>query len=195
MRELPPARHLFVSGLQVFLDVSLLLTAFVAAYLLRFDFHIPANEARNFLTQIPLVILVQFIALTISGARASIWRYTDLAHVKAFFYAALASLIVVSSLRFALPTPHKAWRVPLSVNLIDVVLAFGGAFAMRVIRRAEFEYNQKRLQLRKHVNGGNGNGKHKRPVLLIGAGRAGLLAAKEIEARGDLDLEIKGFVD
>jgi len=193
MRELPPARHLFVSGLQVFLDVSLLLTAFVAAYLLRFDFHIPANEARNFLTQIPLVILVQFIALTMSGARASIWRYTDLAHVKSFLYAALGSLLVVALLRLSLPAPHQAWRVPLSVNLIDVLIAFGGTFAMRVVRRAEYEYSQKRLQLKKH--NGNGNGKKKRPVLLIGAGRAGLLAAKEIEARGDLDLEIKGFID
>src|SRR5207237_5415110 len=96
--------------------------------------------------------------------------------------------------RLALPAPHRAWRVPLSVNLIDVLLAFGGVYAMRVVRRAEYEYNQKRLQLKKHNGNGNGHNK-KRPVLLIGAGRAGLLAAKEIEARGDLDLEIKGFVD
>ena len=30
---------------------------------------------------------------------------------------------------------------------------------------------------------------------MIGAGQAGVLAAKEIEGRGDLDLEIKGFID
>jgi len=193
MKEMPPARHLFVTGIQVVLDLSLLLSAFVGAYLLRFDFQIPPNEVVNFLTQIPLVVLLQFVALTVTGARGSIWRYTDLAHIKSFLYAALGSLVVVALLRFTLPAPHRAWRVPLSVNLIDVLLAFGGVYAMRVVRRAEYEYNQKRLQLKKH--NGNGNGKKKRPVLLIGAGRAGLLAAKEIEARGDLDLEIKGFVD
>jgi len=86
--------------------------------------------------------------------------------------------------------------VPLSVNLIDVLLAFGGTYAMRVMRRAEYEYKQKRAQLKKRINGnGNGHSHRKRSVLLIGAGRAGSLAAKEIEARGDLDLEIKGFVD
>jgi len=196
MKEMPPARHLFVTGVQVFLDVSLLLAAFVAAYLLRFDFRVPDNEVRNLLTQIPLVILVQFVALTILGARSTIWRYTDLAHIKSFVYAAVASLMVIVLLRLGLPKPHAAWRVPLSVSLIDVLLAFGGAYAIRVMRRAEYEYKQKRTQLKKHINGnGNGKTKSKRSVLLIGAGRAGSLAAKEIEARGDLDLEIKGFVD
>ena len=196
MLELPPRRHLLATGIQAFLDLSLLASAFVAAYLLRFDFKIPPEEIRNFVTQLPLVVLLQFVALTISGARSSIWRYTDLAHVKSFLYAALGSLLVIALLRLGLPKPHQAWRVPLSVNLIDVVLAFGGAYAMRVLRRAEYEYKQKRVQLRKHINGnGNGRTKSKRSVLLIGAGRAGSLAAKEIEARGDLDLEIKGFVD
>ena len=194
MREMPPRKYLLFSGIQVVLDISLLLAAFVAAYLLRFDFYIPEDETRNFLIQLPLVVLLQFVALTIAGARGSIWRYTDLAHLKSFFYAAISSFIVVAALRLALPAVHRSWRVPLSVNFIDVLLAFGGTFAMRVIRRAEYEYTKKRLQLKEHING-NGNGKRKRPVLLIGAGRAGMLAAKEIEARGDLDLEIEGFVD
>ena len=194
MLELPPRRHLLATGIQAFLDLSLLTTAFVAAYLLRFDFTIPEDETRNFLTQLPLVVLLQFVALTISGSRASIWRYTDLAHLKSFLYAAFASLAIVVGLRLGLPRNLQAWRVPLSVNFMDVVLAFGAAYAIRVVRRAEYEYKQKRVQLKKHVNG-NGNGQKKRSVLLIGAGRAGLLAAKEIEARGDLDLEIKGFVD
>ena len=194
MLELPPRRHLLATGIQAFLDLSLLTTAFVAAYLLRFDFTIPEDETRNFLTQLPLVVLLQFVALTISGSRASIWRYTDLAHLKSFLYAAFASLAIVVGLRLGLPHNLQAWRVPLSVNFIDVVLAFGAAYAIRVVRRAEYEYKQKQVQLKKHVNS-NGNGQKKRSVLLIGAGRAGLLAAKEIEARGDLDLEIKGFVD
>ena len=193
MRELPPTRRLLVTGIQVLLDLALLVSAFTAAYLLRFDFVISRETMRQFLTQLPVVVLVQFVALTIAGARSSIWRYTDLAHIKSCLYAALGSLAVVAFLRLTLPAPLRDWRVPLSVNLIDVLIVFAGAYGMRIARRAEYERHQKRLQLKKH--NGNGNGKQKRPVLLIGAGRAGLLAAKEIEARGDLDLQIKGFVD
>ncbi len=194
MREMPPGKYLFFSGIQVVLDLSLLVAAFVAAYLLRFDFRIPDDEVRNFLTQLPLVVLLQFVALTIAGARGSIWRYTDLAHLKSFLYASLGSLFIIALLRFTLPDAHRAWRVPLSVNFIDVLLAFGGTFAMRVVRRAEYEYTKKRMQLREHI-GGNGNGHHKKSVFLIGAGRAGMLAAKEMDARGDLDLRIEGFID
>ncbi len=195
MLELPPRRHL-ATAVQAFLDLSVLVAAFLAAYLLRFDFTVPQPEVHNFITQLPLVVLLQFVALTIAGARSSIWRYTDLAHVRSFLYAALGSLLVVALLRLGLPRPQQTWRVPLSVNFIDVLLAFGGAYAIRVTRRAEYEYKQKRVQLKRHIKGnGNGKSKTKRSVLLIGAGRAGSLAAKEIEARGDLDLAIKGFVD
>jgi len=195
MREMPPRTHLLFVCIQALLDVALLLAAFAAAYQLRFDFHVPPDAVYAFLTQTPFVILLQFVALTMTGARASIWRYTDLAHVKSFFYAAVGSMVVVALLRLTLPEVHQAWRVPLSVNFIDTLLAFGGAFGMRVVRRAEYEHKKKRLQLKEHINvNGNGNGKRK-AVLLIGAGRAGMLAAKEMEARGDLDLKIKGFVD
>ncbi|HNZ28212.1 MAG TPA: polysaccharide biosynthesis protein, partial [Spirochaetota bacterium] len=37
--------------------------------------------------------------------------------------------------------------------------------------------------------------RERKPVLLVGAGRAGVLAVREILGRGDLDLEVKGFVD
>ena len=191
MKNLTRISHLIVTGIQVGLDLGLLVSAFAVAYLLRFDFVLPPNILRDFLTQMPIVVGVQFMALTVAGARASIWRYTDLAHIRPFLLAGLGSALFIALLRFTMP--HQMWRVPLSVNLIDVCLAFGGAYLMRVVRRAEHEYQQKRLQHKE--SSGNGNGKQMRPVLLIGAGRAGLLAAKEIEARGDMHLAIKGFVD
>ena len=188
-----PFWHHFYAAIQVVLDLAILLCAFVFAYLLRFDFALSPGATRELLIQAPFVVLLQFVALTIAGARASIWRYTDLAHLRSFFYPALGSLIVLVSLRLSLPSQHQAWKVHLSVSFIDTLLAFSGAYLMRVIRRAEYEYQQKRLQHKR--SNGNGNGKQMQPVLLIGAGRAGLLAAKEIEARGDMHLAIKGFVD
>jgi len=184
-------RKLWLStGTQTALDLSVLVTAFAFSYLLRFDFDIPRSEINGLIVQGPIVTLLQFAALTTAGGRNFIWRYTGLAHIKSFLYAGLASLVVVGVMRLALTAEYQAWRVPLSVNVIDTILAFGGTFGLRVLRRAVYESHKKRGQVKT-----NGSARKRRPVLLIGAGQAGVLAAKEIQGRGDLDLEIKGFID
>jgi FlaA1/EpsC-like NDP-sugar epimerase len=177
-------------GAQSFLDFAVLLSALPVSYLLRFDFGIPRHEIRHILVQIPLVAMLQFVALTLSGARIYIWRYTGMDHIKPFLYAALSSMTIVALMRLGLPEVAKAWRVPLSVNLFDTTLAFGGVFALRVLRRAAYEHRKRQDQIKEL-----GKRQTRLAVLLIGAGQAGVLTAKEIEGRGDLNLEIKGFID
>jgi FlaA1/EpsC-like NDP-sugar epimerase len=193
-------RHWLSAGTQTVLDFAILSSSFAVAYLLRFDFALPPVELSHLLIQIPFIVLLQFMALTASGSRSAIWRYTGMGHLKPFFYAALGSMFVVTIMRFELPNSYQAWRVPLSVNFIDCMLAFGGTFGLRVLRRGVYERSKRLLQVKSNGNGnghrnGNGNGNGKKRVLLIGAGQAGVLVAKEIEGRGDLDFQIKGFVD
>ena len=177
--------------LQFVLDITVLALAFAMANWLRFDFNVPAEWVGNELFQLPPVVLVQFTAITLTGGRTFIWRYTGIGHVKSFFYAALASFVIILSLRLGLPDAYFHWRVPASVCIMDTVLAFGGLLSLRVLRRHLFERYEKRKRLRYN----DWMNEVRRPVLLIGAGRAGVLAAKEILDRGDLDLEIKGFID
>jgi FlaA1/EpsC-like NDP-sugar epimerase len=183
--------HWLSSGTQTLLDLFILFAAFIFSYLLRFDFVIPENQMHNLMRQVPFVILLQFVALTLAGGRNFIWRYTGLAHVKSFVYAAFGSMAVLVLMRFLLAETHQAGRVPLSINFFDSVLAFGGTFALRMMRRAVYEREMRRG--RRPL--GSENKKERRAVLLIGAGQAGVLAAKEIAGRGDLDLKIKGFID
>jgi len=183
--------RLLVRQLQFALDLTILVGAFVLAYLLRFDFAIPRQEIFRGLIQLPFVVLIQFAMLFITGVYTFIWRYVGMEEMKAFLGAALWSALPLIALRVWLPEEFQQWRTPLSVILIDTFLAFGGVLGVRLMRRSLYEQDQKQHK----VTPFSSNNGHKRPVLLIGAGRAGMLAAKEIQNRGDSDMRIVGFVD
>jgi FlaA1/EpsC-like NDP-sugar epimerase len=186
--------RLLYRQVQLFLDLAALVGAFVLAYLLRFDFHIPPDELHRMTVQLPAVLLLQFSALALAGIYSFVWRYVGLREVPSFLRAAGISLAVLLLLRFGLPDSYHLWRVPLSVILMDAPLAFGSALSLRVLRRVLYEsYEHDRLD--RSASRVMGKGRHKKPVLLVGAGRGGVLAVREITGRGDMDIEVVGFVD
>src|SRR5438105_2964842 len=92
-------RYRLLKATLIALDLSVFLIAIVVSYLLRFDFNIPTNHVHNLIVQAPFLILLQFAALTLTGGRNFIWRYTGLTHVKAFIYAAFGSMTAVALMR------------------------------------------------------------------------------------------------
>lgn len=173
---------------QFMLDLLALIAAFSMAYLLRFDFSIPEQESRHALIQMPYVVSTQLLVLAVMGIYSFIWRYTGMAEMKIFLKAATLSCLPILAIRLGLPDELKLLRVPLSIILMDSFLAFSAVLGLRVARRISYERSEKRRKTGVFRNG------HKKPVLLIGAGRAGMLAAKEIQ-NNDTGLLIKGFID
>ncbi len=112
-----------------------------------------------------------------------------MAEVIPFIKAAFWSFLPLLLLRLGLPDEFGQWRIPLSICLMTTVFGIGGVLALRVGRRWMYERYERQSRAAAADNG------HRKPVLLVGAGRAGVLAAREITNRGDLDLEIAGFVD
>jgi FlaA1/EpsC-like NDP-sugar epimerase len=170
------------------LDLFVLTAAFVFAYLIDFDFAIPAGELRRGLIQVSFVVLIQFTALTLAGVHLFIWRYVGLSELKAFFKAGFWSALSIILLRLFLPERLQDWRVPFTLIVVDTVLAFGGVLGVRVLRRLIYEQHKKR-------NNHHSQATCKKPVLLIGAGHAGMLAVREMQSQTDMGLEVKGFVD
>jgi len=175
---------------QYVLDLGVLVAAFVLAYLLRFEFEIPDPWWDRAVIQLPLVVMIQFSTLLLTGIYSFVWRYVGLRELTAFVKAAVVSLLPVLALRLTLSPDLQDWKVPLSVIVTDGVLAFGGLLGLRVVRRMLYE----RSERRRRVGDGDGEGTDQR-ALLVGAGRAGVLAMREIQGRGDLGLEVVGFVD
>ena len=176
---------------QFLLDLTVLTAAFVLAYLLRFDFVLQDPQIHLIFAQLPLVLLVQFGSLFLAQVYSFVWRYVGLAEIAAFLKAGVGSSLVLLVLRLVLPGPMQQWRVPISIILVTTVLGIGGVLALRVVRRIVYERYEKDRRAKAGTNGD----RRKQSVLLVGAGQAGVLAAREITNRGDMNLEIRGFVD
>ncbi|MDX1632238.1 MAG: nucleoside-diphosphate sugar epimerase/dehydratase, partial [Thermoanaerobaculia bacterium] len=177
---------------QIFLDLSILTLAFALAYLLRFDFHLPDYAVESFLVQLPLVVLIQFSVILLVGIYRFIWRYVGMAELRVFVIAAGLSAAPMLLLRYGLPDPLRAWRIPLSVTLMDTVLAFGGLLLIRVTRRALYERYERGRPWRIGRREREAEGSR---ALLVGAGQAGLMAARELARQPHRELEVVGFVD
>jgi len=185
---LRPYSRLMNRQTKYLMDTLVLSCAFCLAYLLRFDFAIPRQDVRNLSLQVLCVVAIQIGAMSATGVYSFVWRYVGLAEVRAFLKAALFSCVPVIALRLVLPDALKQFRIPLSIALADTVFAFGGVLAVRVLRRAVYEAFKRNDSV-------STEGVDKKAILLIGAGRAGVFAAKEILSNGGSDLELKGFVD
>lgn len=178
-------------------DLVIFAAALTVAYLLRFDFEIPDQERTHWMAQLPCVIVIQFAALRYFGIHKFVWRYIGMAEMNSFLNAACFASVPILALRLFLPQTLQPLRMPVSVIALNTILAFIGALGARVLRRAIYERYQRAgtkngfLNTEKMITEAKG----KRAVLLIGAGRAGMLAAREIRSRSDLGLEIKGFID
>ena len=191
-----PQRHkawsvLLNRPMQFTLDLAVLAAAFVVAYLLRFDFMLQEPQFHRILAQLPLVLLVQFGSLFLAQIYSFVWRYVGLPETTAFLKAGIGSSAVLLTARLLLPESMQQWRVPISIILMTTVLGIGGVLALRVVRRVVFERYEKDRRVRAGTDGAG----RRQSVLLVGAGQAGVLAAKEIMTRGDMNLEIRGFVD
>lgn len=183
-------KRLLSRPVQYGVDLAVLVAAFVVAYSVRFESVTEAATVERMLSQLPYVVLMQFVALNVFGIYSFVWRYIGLAEVGAFVRAAWWSFLPILLIRLTLPQPLATWRVPISIILVDTALAFGGILAVRVVRRTLYERFEKSQR-----SGGSGARNGHKPVLLVGAGRAGVLAAREIAGRGETDLVVKGFVD
>lgn len=178
-------RNITFRVIQSSVEIACLVAAFVFAYLLRFDFDVPDAEQINLLVQLPFVVVLQVIALRTFGAHRFIWRYTstrDAATIAKTLAGVLMLMLVARSFYSVL---HASVIVPISISILDFVLAYVGVLGVRMTRREMYERSN-RMTADKSL---------RKPVILVGAGQAGVLTLAEIKRRGDIDIDVKAFVD
>jgi FlaA1/EpsC-like NDP-sugar epimerase len=163
-----------------FIDLGLIVLALIAAFLLRFDFAIPASEARHLIIAFAIALPLKSLVFQFAGMHRGLWRFASFAELGRVFGAN-----VLASTSFVLVTLALADHAfPRSIYVLDFLLCFlftsASRFALRLYREI--------LMARLPRGGCKG-------VLIYGAGAAGITLIREIRANPKLRYEALGFLD
>jgi FlaA1/EpsC-like NDP-sugar epimerase len=178
----------FISkSLRTSLDFVVLSLAMWLAFLFRFEFTLGPTPLRIALFYWPIVVLVHYAGLAVFGVPRMSWRYLNMRDAVRVVVAVAVSAVVLLAVRLALPElAAKAPLMPLGVLAMNTVLAFVGLVGARASWRLRSEVQDRKKRAAEGV-------RHR--VLLIGAGEAGVMVAREIANRPDLGLHPVGFLD
>lgn len=178
----------FARSLQIVLDSFVLSIAFWLAFLFRFEFAIPAIELKRLLLNWPYVIVLQYLSLWLFGVPQLSWRYMMMRDALRIGAAISVSSFVLLAIRIVLErlTISHLLIIPLGVLAMSYVLGFLGLVGARAGWRIRCEIEDRK---KRSIEGDLVR------VILIGAGQAGVVVAREIANRPDLGLKPIGFVD
>lgn len=158
------------------------------AYLLRFEFAIPADFNETFKWSLPVVLGIQLVVGIAFGFYRGWWRYVGMADVVRLVFGLTLGLSLLLSLWYVggmFGIDPRYVKSPRGVLLIDWAFSLLSLFGIRVLIRVG----------RDRLRTADGDPANEKRVLIIGAGDAGETLAREIEHRPQLGMKVVGFVD
>jgi FlaA1/EpsC-like NDP-sugar epimerase len=178
---------------QLLIDVAVLALAYVGAFVVRFEGAVPALMLRTLAWTLPYVVAFQYALIVGFGVHRLAWRYVGLPDVRRILGVVALGVAGLGAARALVGTlaPHAPGAVraivPVGVILVYWAFAFLGLVGVRVARRMVSE--------RVETDGRIRPSRAMIPTMLVGAGRGGVMVAKEIAARPDLGILPVGFLD
>jgi FlaA1/EpsC-like NDP-sugar epimerase len=175
---------------RLLIDLVVLLGAFVLAFVIRFDGVPPADHVMRLFFTAPYVVAIEFLILRWLGVHRFVWRYVGLREVVRILLACAACAVTLSLWRMSIAALDidslRRALIPYGVVAINFILQFLGIAGVRVLRRLQGERRDtvRRVQPGEPVR-----------TMLVGAGQAGVLVARELSQRPDLGLRPVGFLD
>jgi FlaA1/EpsC-like NDP-sugar epimerase len=156
---------------------------YLVAFLLRFEFGGFEQWLESFLLTVPVVAVVRLLFARLFRLSTGRWRFISTTDILRLLLATSAGTLALLGVR-ALAS-GAGLTIPLSVLLIEWVLTTQLTAAAWIAYRTGFErFRRSRWE----------NGDPKTRVLIVGAGEAGNLLAREIR-RYPTGFELAGFVD
>lgn len=168
----------------VFIMTGLIIScSLVLAYAVRFDFSIPSPYWSKITSLIPAILIIKLFIFWQFGCFRGWWRYVSMPDlvqiVKANFFGSFVFVVYAVLI-------YRLDQIPRTVLILDGIFCFLAISGVRFATRA---FREHYLPLQQ------GTEIHQARALIVGAGDAGQLIAREIRSNLQLDLKVVGFVD
>jgi FlaA1/EpsC-like NDP-sugar epimerase len=173
---------------QGLIDLIVFALSLFAAYYIRFEGAIPDIYLKQIAVLLPYIIIARFISFQAFSVYKVVWRYISIPDAVRILKGVLPVTALLVIARYFAPVHLAMLRIPISVITLEFMLVLLGTAGIRMIRRLSLEATRRESATLRR----NGASKS---VLLIGAGDAGNMVAKELSQRTDLGMEVEGFVD
>ena len=166
-----------------FLDIVISITSMGAAWLLRFNFSIPAEWSVLFPVIFPMVVMVRGAGFLIFRTFAGLIRYTssrDSLRILNVVSAGSAFFVLVNLISYIIL--DGMFLFPLSVILIDFLITLFGLIALRIVIKSTFFDLFKKPDDRKGV-------------IIYGADQPGLIVKHTLEREMDSRYRVVCYMD
>lgn len=176
-----------IPGAQAIIDGSILVLAFLLAFIVRYDGDLSHAHLLQFLFWAPVLVAGRLLLIHTLGVHRFLWRFICLSDAIAIARSLVWATAALLLLRWLYPpTARYAYllRLPVGIVVPEFLLSLGGVLTVRSACRIAQERSDRAAR---------DLGRRKARVLLYGAGRAGVMLARELADHGGL--EIVGFID
>lgn len=163
------------------IHLVLLTVAYLSAFLIRFDFKIPASWLKVFLQTAPWVVLLQLAAFSITGQLHGWWRLVTFRDVVFLGRVFLISLFLIATWNVFYIT--AAAPIPRSILVLNAMLGFILVGGLRSTSRLFHECVRPTFK----------PGDYK-PAVLIGTDNETVLLAQQMQSYGRMPFRIRGLI-
>jgi len=165
------------------IDILIILSAVILAYLLRFNFAIPSSELKPLPGILLYMVLVRSITFMAARSYAGIIRYTSTGDALRVFGTVMAGSVI-----FALTNMvtyffiGHFFFIPFSVIIIDFLASSFGMLIFRlVVKLVYLDFHH--------------SDREKVKVAIYGAGEAGIIAKRALDRDAGTDYRVMAFID
>ena len=159
------------------LDLVLISAAYFGAFLIRLDFVITPKSLQLLMGSLPWVMVATYPAFVLTGVYRGMWRYAGMPEAVRFANGALGAGTLLLSISLFRPVYISGSTVLLFMILLANLLVVS-RMSLRLLRRASVWLAVPIAQ-----------------VLVVGAGRLGAAAGRDLTGGKDHSVRLVGFVD